>query len=279
MTIGIPLAMLKQPEGKHEVVLNFSSVRWTMYVDGELLDNDFPLGYPRWPDKPTWKMNAEHVTQAAFFSPAITPEKKAAPTPRLAGVQYWTPPGHNAWVGDVATFFHQGRYQVFYLYDRRHHQSKFGKGALNFESSEELKALRSDHKQFSGIKLSDNNYKILENVKGLQYEISVTFKPGSSGTFGIELLDGAKPAKLVYNVTKKALQFNDISAPLDLKGGNLDLDVFIDAATIEVFANKKVCITNAIQPSSPEGFRIKLFSEAGQATAYKIDVWKMGTIW
>jgi hypothetical protein len=133
MTIGIPLAMLKQPEGKHEVVLNFSGVRWTMYVDGELLDNDFPLGYPRWADKPTWKMDAEHVTQAAFFSPAITPEEKPSPTPRLAGVQYWTPPGHNAWVGDVATFFHQGRYHVFYLYDRRHHQSKFGQGAHYFE--------------------------------------------------------------------------------------------------------------------------------------------------
>ncbi|MCC6353704.1 MAG: hypothetical protein IT577_07440 [Verrucomicrobiae bacterium] len=133
MTIGIPLAMLKQPEGRHEVVLNFSGVRWTMYVDGELLDNDFPLGYPRWADQPAWKMDAEHVTQAAFFSPAITPEKTPAPTPRVAGVQYWTPPGHNAWVGDVATFFHAGRYHVFYLYDRRHHQSKFGKGAHYFE--------------------------------------------------------------------------------------------------------------------------------------------------
>lgn len=133
MIVGIPLAMLKKPEGKHEVVLNFSGVRWTLYVDGELLDNDFPLGYPRWSDKPDWRMDAEHVTQAAFFSPAITPEKKSVPTPRLAGVQYWTPPGHNAWVGDVSTFFHAGRYHVFYLYDRRHHQSKFGKGAHYFE--------------------------------------------------------------------------------------------------------------------------------------------------
>lgn len=133
MTVGIPLAMLKQPEGTHEVVLNFSGVRWTMYVDGELLDNDFPLGYPRWADKPTWTMDAEQVTQASLFFPAITPEKKPAPAPRLAGAQYWTPYGHNAWVGDVATFFHGGRYHVFYLYDRRHHGSKFGKGAHYFE--------------------------------------------------------------------------------------------------------------------------------------------------
>ncbi|RZM25291.1 MAG: hypothetical protein EOO88_19820, partial [Pedobacter sp.] len=44
MPIGIPLAILKKPEGVHEVALHFSGVRWTLYVDNELLDNDFPLG-------------------------------------------------------------------------------------------------------------------------------------------------------------------------------------------------------------------------------------------
>ena len=133
MTIGIPLAMLKKPEGEHDIVLNFCGVRWAMYVDGELLDNDFPYGYPRWAARNTWKLNAEYVEQADLYLPAIKPTKKQAAAPRLAPVQYWTPPGHNSWVGDVATFFHQGRYHVFYLYDRRHHRSKFGNGAHYFE--------------------------------------------------------------------------------------------------------------------------------------------------
>ena len=133
MTIGIPLAMLQQPEGGHEIVLNFSGARWTMYVDGALLDNDFPFGYPRWAERNPWKLDAEYVKKAAIYLPAITPEQKRAKTPNTAPIQYWTPPGHNSWVGDVATFFHQGRYHVFYLYDRRHHQSKFGCGAGYFE--------------------------------------------------------------------------------------------------------------------------------------------------
>lgn len=133
MTIGIPLAMLKTPAGEHEVVLNFSGVRWTMYVDGELLDNDFPFGYPQWADSNTWKLDAEYVKQAAVYFPAITPERKLAKTSNTTPIQYWTPPGHNSWVGDVVTFFYQGRYHVFYLYDRRHHASKFGKGAHYFE--------------------------------------------------------------------------------------------------------------------------------------------------
>lgn len=133
MTIGIPLAMLKKPAGQHEVVLNFSGARWTMYVDGELLDNDFPFGYPRWAEKNAWKLDAGYVNKAALHLPAITPGQQLAKKPDLAPVQYWTPAGHNNWVGDVQTFYHQGRYHVFYLYDRRHHQSKFGQGAHYFE--------------------------------------------------------------------------------------------------------------------------------------------------
>ncbi|MGA2616896.1 MAG: hypothetical protein ABSF26_04745 [Thermoguttaceae bacterium] len=134
MTIGVPLAMLKKPEGEHEVVLNFTGVRWTMYVDGRLLDNDFPFGYPQWAGQNQWKMDAEYATKAAIYLPAIEPEKKQAKTPDISPcIQYWTPPGHNNWVGDVVTFFYNGRYHVFYLYDRRHHQSKFGRGAHYFE--------------------------------------------------------------------------------------------------------------------------------------------------
>lgn len=134
MTIGIPLATLKKPLGEHEIVLNFSGADWKMYVDGEMLDNDFPFGYPRWANKNMWNINTEYVNKAAIYLPGIKPEKKQAKTPNTSpGIQYWTPPGHNNWVGDVATLFHKGRYHVFYLYDRRHHKSKFGCGAHYFE--------------------------------------------------------------------------------------------------------------------------------------------------
>ena len=134
MNLGIPLAMLKQPDGAHEIVLNFSDADWKMYVDGELLDNDFPFGYPQWADKSTWKLDAEYVRHAAIYLPGIKPERQPAKTPHISpGIQYWLPAGHNNWVGDVATLSYQGRYHVFYLRDRRHHQSKFGCGAHYFE--------------------------------------------------------------------------------------------------------------------------------------------------
>ena len=134
MTVGIPLAMLAKPFGEHDVVLNFTGVRWTMYVDGELLDNDFPFGYPKWGNKNTWKRNAEFVKSATICLPAIEPQEQKVDSPKnVPGIQYWLPPHHNDWVGDIATIFYKGRYHVFYLYDRRHHCSKFFHGAHYFE--------------------------------------------------------------------------------------------------------------------------------------------------
>ncbi len=134
MPIGIPLAMLKKPQGQHEVVLHFSGVRWTLYVDNELVDNDFPIGYPNWGKQTTWEINPSLVSNAEIFFPGIEPERVAMKKPRTSNeIQYWTPQGHNAWVGDVATFYYQGRYHIFYLFDRRGHASKFGKGGHYFE--------------------------------------------------------------------------------------------------------------------------------------------------
>ncbi|MGC4053095.1 MAG: MFS transporter [Paludibaculum sp.] len=132
MTIGVPLAMLGPLRQTYEVRLVFTGVRWSLYVDGRLADNDFPFGYPDWPRRNAWRLDAAFVTSPSidFARPLLVPE---IALPAIRQIQYWTPPGHNTWVGDVVTAFHRGRYHVFYLYDRRHHQSKFGKGAHYFE--------------------------------------------------------------------------------------------------------------------------------------------------
>lgn len=49
-------------------------------------------------------------------------------------------PEENVWVGDCMPFSHHGLYHVFYLKDRHHHKSKWGKGAHQWAhiSSEDL---------------------------------------------------------------------------------------------------------------------------------------------
>lgn len=132
MPVGIPLAMLDIPFGKHDVALNFDGVRWTMYVDGRLLDNDFPFGYPDASKIESWKIDDDFVSEAEIRFPASTYDRTAG-TSEFAPVQYWSPFGHNSWVGDVVSMYYDNTYHLFYLYDRRGHQSKFGRGGHYFE--------------------------------------------------------------------------------------------------------------------------------------------------
>ncbi|MFT3703124.1 MAG: hypothetical protein QM802_12175 [Agriterribacter sp.] len=134
LDIGYPLAALKNPWGEHEVILNFTGVRWTIYVDNQLMDNEFAIGYPQLGGDVEWEINPAMVNNASISFPAIIPERDTVHTDAsLPEVQYWTPRGHNSWVGDVATLYYNGRYHVFYLFDRRHHASKFGVGGHYFE--------------------------------------------------------------------------------------------------------------------------------------------------
>ncbi len=134
MAVGIPLAMLNQKAENHQVTLYFSGIRWSMYVDGRLLDNDFPFGSPDPINENSLTSDPQYVSNIKIDHLARSP-KTTQPLPPIASqnLQYWIPPGHNSWVGDVVTLFHHGRYHIFYLFDRRHHQSKFGKGAHYFE--------------------------------------------------------------------------------------------------------------------------------------------------
>lgn len=132
MTVGLPLAMLDNPFGTHEVSLNFTGEKWTMYVDGHLADNDFPFGYPDMEKWKSWNVDPEFVSDAAISYPALRYTRSQEAGGRVP-VQYWTPPGHNSWVGDVVSLWHDGAYHLFYLYDRRGHQSKLGRGGHYFE--------------------------------------------------------------------------------------------------------------------------------------------------
>ena len=133
MPVGVPLAMLPDPYGEHEVTLDFSSgVRWTMYIDGRLADNDFAFGYPDTAKMKSWTIDPDFVADASISFPGPR-YRRTGEGGATAPVQYWTPAGHNAWVGDVVSLWHDGTYHIFYLYDRRGHQSKLGRGGHYFE--------------------------------------------------------------------------------------------------------------------------------------------------
>lgn len=140
LVVGIPIALLDEPAGVHDVVLDFTGVRWSLFVDGTLYDNDFAIGYPVLEKNLSWNINPSAVDKALIWVPGLEAVQvdNSGKRDRLdamssTGIQYWTPPYHNAWVGDVSAIQYHGQYHLFYLFDRRGHGSKFGKGGHYFE--------------------------------------------------------------------------------------------------------------------------------------------------
>lgn len=81
LTIGLPLSLLKDPFGKHDICLQFIGVEWSIYVDDRLYDNDFAIGYPQTKGIKTWKIDAAKMEMANLYVPALPLKEMPAPNP------------------------------------------------------------------------------------------------------------------------------------------------------------------------------------------------------
>jgi len=130
------------------------------------------------------------------------------------------------------------------------------------------------------IRLAADSTHMLEGVKGGQLGIAAEFEPVRSGAVGLALLAGPEKTEIVFDGKARTLGCKGKIAPRQLATGEpLVLRVFVDGSAVEVFANRRVCITERICLAQPEALRVALISRGGGATATKVDAWKMGTIW
>lgn len=112
-----PIVLRGQAAVGDEVIVNHYGYRIALYVNGKLWDEDWPVG------------NAD-IDDAGKAE--LLPEPLPLPEPPPAQITCpvgWKPEGFNTWVGDCMPFCHDGVFHLFYLFDRRGHKSKWGKGA------------------------------------------------------------------------------------------------------------------------------------------------------
>ncbi len=157
--VGVPIKMIGAKEW-HDVTVRFSGASLELFVDGVLVDEEWPIGKLRISPAPCLIGAAQigdqlvsgfngEIACAAVWNRAISDEelimlsggieKVAKADLRILGpdktsLQYWRPRYHNSWVGDVMPIYNEndGRFHVYYLFDRRHHGSKWGVGAHQF---------------------------------------------------------------------------------------------------------------------------------------------------
>lgn len=161
----------------------------------------------------------------------------------------------------------------------------------------ELEALRGRHVRIEDQSIEAAN-RLLQSkrVRGDTLEIEVTIKPEDSRSFGLEVRKGPSQQTVIGFDRMKSEIFVDRThsgdtsfsprfpgrqtAPLSLaKGKVLELHVFVDRCSVEVFANHgERVISDLIFPSLASN-GIELYSKGREAKIVKLDIWNLKSAW
>lgn len=117
-----PLILRSAIRTPKTVTVSGTSSKVILLSDGKLLDEEWPLG------KILFE-NALYIAMVqAVFQDVSAKEPEFVPE-YFTGISSWKPSGENTYIGDCMPFADGDTYRIFYLFDRRHHKSKWGLGA------------------------------------------------------------------------------------------------------------------------------------------------------
>lgn len=126
MKLGVNLLMYDITE--KDLYIVYDTVNFRLVYDGVVINNNLPFGTLKKPNCTAMTVNREYVSDVAF-SDDILKAKYYRKTETLdKKLNYYTPYGHNTFIGDVVNFYHNGVYHLLYMPDRHHHANRWGAG-------------------------------------------------------------------------------------------------------------------------------------------------------
>jgi hypothetical protein len=143
MRLACPLGLLG--DGPHDLVVRFDGPNLALYVDGVLVDEEWPHGELHAFRGP-FRVGAG-VERVAVWGRALTNheiadlcgggERVARRDVEILGRKrgvpnYWRPRGWNAFAGDCMLYANRDRLHLFWLYDRKQHTAKWHLGAHQY---------------------------------------------------------------------------------------------------------------------------------------------------
>lgn len=161
----------------------------------------------------------------------------------------------------------------------------------------ELKSLRRQHLSIEKQSTLLAN-RILQSKKmiGNTIEIEVSIQPNKAESFGLEVRRGPSELTRIGIDSMKSELFVDRThsgitnfdpgfpgrqtAPLNVSQAEaVELHIFVDRCTVEVFANHgEMVISDLIFPS-PASEGLQFYSDGGEVRILRLDVWKLGSAW
>lgn len=132
MRLEVPINALGKDISARKIALVYDGVNFFFAVDGVIIDRNYPVGEVDaaaggdFVFAPNLVSNLKFSTDVSKISRTKFTQKSGA------GIQFYSPYGHNTYLGDVSVFYHDGIFHLLYLFDYNHHMNRWGGGAHVF---------------------------------------------------------------------------------------------------------------------------------------------------
>ncbi len=211
LQLSLPVPSLSAGES-HQLVLRYAGAKLELFADGVLVDEEWPLG-SLLPAESGLELGPA-AEQVAIWNRALSDDEvlqlsggregRAERERRMLGAQlpvgqYWKPRGFNVHVGDCMPFFHEGRFHLFYLFDRRHHASKWGLGAHQWAHVSTTDLRQWEHQPMA--------VSITEEMEGSICTGSTFFHEGVYYAFYAVRMSDGSPAQLCAATSTDGMHF------------------------------------------------------------------------
>jgi sucrose-6-phosphate hydrolase SacC (GH32 family) len=156
-------------------------------------------------------------------------------------------------------------------------------GILSIKPLRELETLRFDEQQEKQVMVKSNTSYTLKHINADAVELKIEFESTGAKEFGLDVLcdkNGKNGLRIAMIPESKILRVGTVNAPFELKKNeNLTLRVFIDKNLVEVFANDRQAVANALKGSPLENTGVKMFAVGDDVKVKTVTSWKMKTIY
>jgi len=177
-----------------------------------------------------------------------------------------------------------------------------GENELGQEPAGDVESLRYNHQSTGAMKLSANQEVVLKNIRGNAMEIIAEIDSRNAPMVEMNVLrspDKQEFTRIAFfrdrGYRKKSLITIESSyssllpevrsrvpetAPISMgQDDPLQLRVFIDKSSIEVFVNGKQCVAMRVYPSREDSIGVSLRSQGQDSMLTRLDAWQMKNIY
>ena len=134
LRVGFPLTVYNAVD--QDMFLVYDCMHLRLFWDGLVVNENYPVGtlLPVQRDAcgDVCLEIGENLASFSFSAGVDRITSEEVERTEEGGVQYYSPFGINTWVGDVASFWHDGTYHILYLYDRHHGANRWWCSAHSF---------------------------------------------------------------------------------------------------------------------------------------------------